>query len=114
MLGCGHASGDATGELNRMRHASTLVAAALLLASMHAVAQGAVSATPKVGDEHQITKRYETASQDSRGGSGSSRGNDAILERVIAVRDGGLELEFDLPKDATAEDRARNWQFPAR
>jgi hypothetical protein len=25
-----------------------------------------------------------------------------------------LELEYDLPKDATAEDRARNWQFPVR
>lgn len=68
---------------------------------------------PKVGEESEIDKRYET-SQKTSDGSGSSRGRDVILERVIGVREGGLELEYDLPKNATAEDRARNWQFPAR
>ncbi|KGQ20610.1 hypothetical protein LF41_1147 [Lysobacter dokdonensis DS-58] len=33
---------------------------------------------------------------------------------MIAVREGGLELEYDLPKEATADDRARSWQFPVR
>lgn len=37
-----------------------------------------------------------------------------MLERVVAVSDLGLELEFDLPRDATAEDRARVWKYPAR
>jgi hypothetical protein len=68
----------------------------------------------EVGAQYEITKRYETSQKSGDGSSGSSRGQDAILERVIAVRDGGLELEYDLPKGATAEDRARNWQFPAR
>jgi hypothetical protein len=69
---------------------------------------------PKAGDEHEISKRYETTDQASDGSTGSSRGRDTILERVIAVRDGGLELEYDLSKNATADDRARSWQFPAR
>lgn len=46
--------------------------------------------------------------------SSSSSGHETILERVAAVRQDGLELVYDLPKDATKEDRARNWQFPAR
>ena len=37
-----------------------------------------------------------------------------MLERVIAVSNLGLELEFDLPTDAAEEDRARIWKFPAR
>lgn len=69
---------------------------------------------PKVGEEYEISKRYETSQQTTGGSSGSSRGRDAILERVIGVHEGGLELEYDLPKDATAEDRARSWQFPVR
>jgi len=69
---------------------------------------------PKVGEEYEISKRYETSQQTSDGSSGSSRGRDTILERVIGVREGGLELEYDLPKNATAEDRARSWHFPVR
>lgn len=38
----------------------------------------------------------------------------AFLERIVATREGGLELEYDLSKDATAQDRARTWQFPVR
>ena len=37
-----------------------------------------------------------------------------LVERVIALRDSGVELEFDLPEGTSAEDRTRNWQFPAR
>ena len=33
---------------------------------------------------------------------------------MIAARDTGIELEYDLSRDAKAEDRARIWQFPAR
>jgi hypothetical protein len=33
---------------------------------------------------------------------------------VIGLRAEGLELEYDLPNAATPDDRARNWQFPAR
>jgi len=87
--------------------------AALLLLANDARGESPQSA-PKVGEEYKISRRYETSQQTSDGSSGSSRGQDTILERVIGVREGGLELEYDLPKDATAEDRARSWQFPVR
>jgi hypothetical protein len=86
---------------------------ALLLAANNARGESPQSA-PKVGEEYEITKSYETSQQTSDQSSGSSRGRDTILERVIRVREGGLELEYDLPKDTKAEDRARNWQFPVR
>jgi hypothetical protein len=68
----------------------------------------------KVGEEHEITRSYETSSQGSDGSTSSSSGHTAILERVVRVNESGLELEYDLPKEATAEDRARDWHFPAR
>lgn len=71
--------------------------------------------SPQVIQEFEITKSYETKQQTSDGiSSGSSNGHDTILERVIAMRDDGMELEYDLPHDATAQDRARQWQFPVR
>jgi hypothetical protein len=33
---------------------------------------------------------------------------------VTGLRTDGLELEYDLPKSVKAEERASNWQFPAR
>jgi hypothetical protein len=71
-------------------------------------------APPTAGEEHEITRSYETSQETSDGSSGSSGGRTAVVERVIGVRDGGLELEYDLPNDATAEERAREWQLPAR
>ena len=85
----------------------TAITAALLLPANNARSESPQSA-PKVGEEYEISKRYETSQQTSDGSSGSSRGRDTILERVIGVREGGLELNYDLPKDATAEDRTRN------
>ena len=88
------------------------IAALFLLA--HDARGESPQSVPKVGEEYEISKRYETSQLTSDGSSGSSRGRDAILERVIGMREGGLELEYDLPKDTKAEDRARSWQFPVR
>lgn len=74
----------------------------------------AYAQTSAVGDEVVIRNSYETSSEMSDGSSsGSSSGHDSLLERVLAIRDGGRELIYDLPKTATKEDRARSWQFPA-
>jgi hypothetical protein len=79
------------------------------------VARAQLPQAPKVGEEYEIVKSYETSQDTSDGSSsGSSSGHDAVLERVVAVSPDGLELEYDLPKDATAEERFREWQFPAR
>lgn len=61
-----------------------------------------------------ITQSYKTSEEASDGSSGNSKGTVRLIESVIARRDGGIELEYDLPDDATSQDRASNWQFPAR
>lgn len=87
--------------------------AALLLMSTAAGSESQ-EAAPIVGEEYEITKTYQTSERGSDGSSGSSSGRDVLVERVISVRQVGLDLEFDLPVSATAEDRARSWQFPVR
>lgn len=71
-------------------------------------------AQDKAGDTYDLVAVTETSSADNRGSSGSSFDRNTLRERVIRVGDDGIELEYDLPADATASDRATNWQFPAR
>ncbi len=68
----------------------------------------------QVGDVVEIVMSYETSQEGSDGSSSSSQGTDVLSERVIAVTDDGIELEFDLPPATTAEERTRVWQYPAR
>lgn len=67
-----------------------------------------------VGAIYDITRSYRTESTRSDGGSSSSSGQDSFIERVVAVTGDGVEVEFDLGRNATAEDRERQWQLPAR
>jgi hypothetical protein len=84
---------------------------ALSATTLHA--EEAFGAT-EIGTRTEIRQTYETSSRRGGESSGSSSGHSSLVERVIAERDGGLELEFDLPSDTTKEDRTREWQFPAR
>lgn len=69
----------------------------------------------RVGDTYEIRLQHETRSEASDGSrSSSSQGGHHIIERVIAVRDEGLELEFDFPPDTTEQERSREWALPAR
>jgi len=79
-----------------------------------AIESATIPATPEAGEEYELTIVTETTDTGSNGSSGTSHDQDAMLERVIAVRPDGLELEYDLTRDATAQDRAREWKFPAR
>jgi hypothetical protein len=88
------------------------ILAALLLPTVAAHA-GASPLTPQVGDTYEITLTRDSAQQ-SLNGSGSSQDKDTIIEQVIALRADGLELQYDLPSAATAQERATNWQLPAR
>lgn len=94
-----------------------LLVAVTFAASLVATS-GALAQSPRsghvVGEKHEIITSYQTARQGSDGSSGSSNGQDTLLESVIAVGDFGLELEYDLPQNATAEERDRYWQYPAR
>ena len=89
------------------------IVAALLLPAMVARA-GALPLAPQVGDTYEITLTRESVQHGSNGSSGSSHDKDMVIERVIGLRADGLELQYDLPNAATADERARNWQFPAR
>ncbi len=88
-----------------------VVAALAVMAAPFTGAQA--QAADQVGDAYEITLQSVSESR-GEGSSGSSRSGYALVERVIAVRDGGVELEFDLPEGTSAESRAQNWQFPAR
>ena len=89
-----------------------MVAALLLPASM--ARAGAISLAPQVGDTYEITLTKASNKRGSNGSLGSSHDKDTIIERVIGLRTEGLELQYDLPNAATSDDRARNWQLPAR
>ncbi|MGK6357089.1 hypothetical protein ACMGDH_17910 [Sphingomonas sp. DT-207] len=91
-----------------------MIAIALQLFFPAAGAWAQSQPAPKAGETFEIIRSYETSEETSGGSSGSSRGHSTLYERVIAVRDGGLELEYDLEEDATPEERRRNWQLPAR
>lgn len=88
---------------------------ALLLSAIVAHA-GAVAfpVTIQVGDTYEMTFKKDSAQRDGNGPSGSSHDIDTIVEQVIGLREDGLELEYDLPDTTTADERASNWQFPAR
>jgi len=75
---------------------------------------GPLRPTPQGGDVYEISIDRRMAQQGSDGSKSSSTDRDTLIERVIGVRADGVELEYDLPSDATPEDRARTWQFPVR
>ncbi len=66
------------------------------------------------GEVFEISRDVEATDKASNGSSGSSTDRDTLVERVVGASQAGLELEYDLPKSTSAEDRARQWQFPAR
>jgi len=70
---------------------------------------------PKAGEIWEITldRRMKETTSDASS-SGSSTDVDTIIERVIAVNERETEVEFDLPRDASAQERAAVWQLPAR
>jgi hypothetical protein len=79
------------------------------------VTSNAWAESSKIGQEIEIRKSYQTVeSTDDNSSSASSNGHDTIVERVVAVRDDGMEFVYDLPKNTAKEDRQRDWQLPAR
>ena len=74
----------------------------------------ALQAEPiEVGARYQVQLKHHDE-YSSTSSSGNSNGTDTIVVRVIALRDGGQELEYALPDDATDKDRLIAWQLPAR
>jgi hypothetical protein len=69
---------------------------------------------PRVGETYELKMVEETLAKDNHGGDSSSYDRDTLIERIIAVRPDGVELEYDLPKAVTAEERASDWKLPVR
>lgn len=75
---------------------------------------GEPPASRPVGERHEITRTYANSGRTTDGSMSSARGTDRLVERVVEASKNRMDLEYDLPSDATPEDRARSWQFPAR
>ncbi|MFN4097772.1 MAG: hypothetical protein ACK4GG_13470, partial [Sphingomonas sp.] len=84
------------------------------IAILFAGAAPALAQAMQAGDVYELTQSYQTTETSSDGSKGSSSGHSSLVERVVGLRDGGVEVEYDLPSDVTPKDRAREWQFPAR
>ncbi len=107
-------SATASGQSMRMKLIGFVgIIAALFLPAIGTHA-GASPLAPQVGDTYEITMIRESAQEGNHGSSRSSHDKDTIIEQVIGLRADGLELEYDLPKTASADERASNWQFPAQ
>ncbi|MGH7948400.1 MAG: hypothetical protein ACREQF_04175 [Candidatus Binataceae bacterium] len=87
---------------------------ALLLWSSAAFGATPDDVTPTMGSTFKIVKVVETESRRGDESTGSSYDRDTIIERVVAVRDDGLELEYSSPPRTDGEQGADNWQLPAR
>jgi hypothetical protein len=87
---------------------------AALLLPVSAAHAGTFPQVPQVGDTYEIVLTRESVQKGSNGSSGSTHDRDAIVERVMGLRADGLELQYDLPNTTTAEERARDWQFPVQ
>ncbi len=105
------APGTATISLSGHSLCTLTLLAALSVQSC--AADPASQYSDRVGDVYEIRLQSESE-QTGNGSSGSSRTRMALNERVIELREDGVVLEFDLPHEMPAEDRAREWQFPAQ
>ncbi len=92
---------------------STIMVFAILVA-FASIAQAADQVLDQVGDVYQIVIKSKSSRTSNDQSSGSSNDSNALIERVIKVGNDGLELEYDFPISATAQDRAREWKLPAR
>ena len=84
-----------------------------------ALAQEQSSSAPtlpvdRIGDAYEISLKSVSGSSGPNGSKGSSEDNSALVERVVGLQNDGVVLEFDLPPTTSAEDRARQWEFPVR
>ena len=97
-----------------MKWLSFLATATALLTSLDGVCAQSFDAQPRRGDIYELILTRDMAQRDSRGGTGSSHDRDMLIERVVEAGADGLVLEYDFPKETTAQQRAGEWRFPAR
>jgi hypothetical protein len=96
------------GGMKLFRDALKILAVAALAGSFAAQADPG-----EVGARYQLQIKHH-GEYSSADGQGSSSGTDTIVVKAMALRDGGQELEFDLPDEVEKENRLIAWQLPAR
>lgn len=101
-------------QFGRMKWLSFLPMLAALLAPVDGVSAQPSRVEHRRGDTFELTLTRDMAQRDNRGGTASSHDKDTIIERVVEARADGLVLEYDFPREATAQQRASEWRFPAR
>lgn len=67
----------------------------------------------RAGDSFRITVLHESKSEGETGSSSSSGGHEYI-EQVVAVRQGGVERIYDVPREPDEGSRLIDWQFPVQ
>src|SRR4051812_1206381 len=102
--------------MNRLSTMAATVMTALVVGAAWAAppAPGHQRSGYQRGEVYEIVRDKRMSQQGSNGSNGSSRDRDTLSVRVVGIQPGGVELEYDLPLNATPQDRARAWQFPAR
>jgi hypothetical protein len=108
------ASEAVTGQSARMKMLRLIGLMMALFLPGTAARAALAQRSAQIGDTYEIRRIQDSLSQGSNASSGTSHDQDTIIERIEAVRPDGLELVFDLPKGATADERRQSWQFPAR
>jgi hypothetical protein len=94
-----------------LRLVASAVALLLAVGSAHA---GEAPFGVRAGDVYEIRWEQKTQEKTGERSSGSSSSRSTYAERIVAIREAGVEVEFDLPDDSTEQERQREWLFPAR
>jgi hypothetical protein len=102
------------GYVGRAKVALIVAGMVAFTASTNTAHGQAPSRGGRVGATYTITRTVESSTKDSAGSTGSSTDRDTLIERVLGVRQDGLEVEYDLPPAENTEDPKSNWQFPVR
>lgn len=89
---------------------------AVMMIGVALAGAAATARSPRAGDAYAIATDRETEQHGNGAESpqSTSTDRDVYVERVKEVRPEGAVLEYDLPEEATREDRVRVWQFPFR
>ncbi len=86
----------------------------LFIFSINKVDAQETTPVEQVGNIYEIKFSYETSSKTGDQASGSSSGRNLLIERIIAINEESIDLEFDLSLNTKEAERERVWKLPAK
>lgn len=87
---------------------------ALLIVSINPGNAQPADLSEQVGNIYEIKYSYETSRKTGDQSSGRSSGTNLLIERIIAINEESIDLEYDISLNPSEEDRAREWKLPAK